>query len=195
MTKKIQFHKVAGSLPAQLEADSVYLVRVGAGFDVYVTNGTGVVSEYRLNADKAVLEHLSAAGDAHSLVSTKQAGFMSPSHLAELSSQVSYYNQDGPISRSGLKVFFGEATSDQAGEFTIDWSAAGFATAPHHVAVEAYGAELRKPWATINKATSNNLVGRGYTTVSAGVQMKLGGPVESSQPAASVPVTVMAWGF
>ncbi len=42
-------HKVVGSLPATLEPDSVYYVRVGAGLDVYVTNSTGTIVAVPLN--------------------------------------------------------------------------------------------------------------------------------------------------
>lgn len=43
-------HKVVASLPSPLEPDSIYYVRVGQGFDIYVTNGSGVVVDYKLNA-------------------------------------------------------------------------------------------------------------------------------------------------
>lgn len=42
-------HKVVATLPGTLEADSLYYVRAGAGFDVYVTNSTGLVMAYTLN--------------------------------------------------------------------------------------------------------------------------------------------------
>lgn len=42
-------HKYVGSLPGELDADSVYYVRSGAGFDIYVTNATGTVVAYPLN--------------------------------------------------------------------------------------------------------------------------------------------------
>jgi hypothetical protein len=43
-------HKVVSSLPGVLEADSVYFVRVGAGFDLHVTNGVGQITSYQLNS-------------------------------------------------------------------------------------------------------------------------------------------------
>ncbi|SDS21940.1 hypothetical protein SAMN05216421_1121 [Halopseudomonas xinjiangensis] len=46
---RIKHHKVVSSLPAELEADSVYYVRVGTGFDIYVTNGLGTLVSYELN--------------------------------------------------------------------------------------------------------------------------------------------------
>lgn len=44
-----KLHKVVASLPETLEADSVYFVRVGTGFDIYVTNGAGQIVAYTLN--------------------------------------------------------------------------------------------------------------------------------------------------
>ena len=42
-------HKVVSTLPGVLEKNSIYFVRVGAGFDIYVTNDTGTVVAYPLN--------------------------------------------------------------------------------------------------------------------------------------------------
>lgn len=42
-------HKYVSVLPATLEADSVYFVRTGAGFDLYVTNSSGTVVAYPAN--------------------------------------------------------------------------------------------------------------------------------------------------
>lgn len=40
----IRFHKVVGSLPALLEADAVYAVRTGIGFDLRITDSTGQIA-------------------------------------------------------------------------------------------------------------------------------------------------------
>ena len=45
----IKHHKYVSALPATLEADSIYYVRRGTGFDIYVTNSTGLVVAYPLN--------------------------------------------------------------------------------------------------------------------------------------------------
>lgn len=42
-------HKYVSALPAQLEANSVYFVRSGAGFDLYVTNSSGTIVSYSAN--------------------------------------------------------------------------------------------------------------------------------------------------
>lgn len=46
-------HKVVSTLPGTLAASSVYFVRVGSGFDIYVTNETGTVVAYPINNAKA----------------------------------------------------------------------------------------------------------------------------------------------
>lgn len=46
-------HKVVSTLPTPLVASSIYYVRVGSGFDVYVTNETGTVVSYPINNAKA----------------------------------------------------------------------------------------------------------------------------------------------
>jgi hypothetical protein len=45
----IKSNKVVAGLPAVLEANSIYYVRVGAGFDIYVTNSSGMIVAYPLN--------------------------------------------------------------------------------------------------------------------------------------------------
>lgn len=55
----LKTHKVVSALPDPLEADSVYFVRVGAGFDLHVTNSAGLVVAYALNAP-AVLANANA---------------------------------------------------------------------------------------------------------------------------------------
>lgn len=60
----IKQHKVVVSLPVPLEPDSIYYVRNGGGFDIHVTNNSGVVVGYELNVsldkvDKVVGKQLS----------------------------------------------------------------------------------------------------------------------------------------
>lgn len=49
----IKHHKHVAALPGTLEANSVYYVRTGAGFDIYVTNDSGLVVAYPLNVGGA----------------------------------------------------------------------------------------------------------------------------------------------
>lgn len=37
-------HKVVSSLPSTLEPDTIYLVRVGVGFDLYCSDATGSIA-------------------------------------------------------------------------------------------------------------------------------------------------------
>lgn len=46
---QINQHKVVASLPDPLEANSIYYVRVGEGFDIHVTNSSGVIVAYEQN--------------------------------------------------------------------------------------------------------------------------------------------------
>jgi hypothetical protein len=51
MTTRLALQKVVSVLPATLSADTIYFVRIGTGFDIYVTNSTGTIVGYRTNAD------------------------------------------------------------------------------------------------------------------------------------------------
>ena len=51
---QLRTHKFVASLPAELEADAIYYVRTGAGFDQYVTNHSGTIVAYPVNTRKAV---------------------------------------------------------------------------------------------------------------------------------------------
>jgi len=46
-------NKVVSALPGTLAASSIYFVRVGSGFDIYVTNETGTVVAYPINNAKS----------------------------------------------------------------------------------------------------------------------------------------------
>jgi len=46
---RVLHHKFVASLPATLEADSIYFVRVGSGYDQYVTNHSGQIVAYPMN--------------------------------------------------------------------------------------------------------------------------------------------------
>ena len=59
--------KVVSALPDPLQADAVYFVRAGAGFDLYVTNHAGVVVAYTLNVltPEAIDAAIAGAVQAH----------------------------------------------------------------------------------------------------------------------------------
>ncbi len=46
-------HKVVSALPASLSSSTLYFVRNGAGFDLYLTNESGIVIAYPINNNSA----------------------------------------------------------------------------------------------------------------------------------------------
>ncbi len=49
MSDVVHFHKYVATLPNTLEANAIYYVRVGDGFDIYVTNSSGTIVAKKLN--------------------------------------------------------------------------------------------------------------------------------------------------
>lgn len=191
----ISHHKVVASLPDTLEPGSIYYVRTGAGFDIYTTNDKGIIDSYRLNADRKIENHTEAGGAAHDLASSESAGFMSPEQVLALNSQVQYFNADGAIPRGQIKAFFGEAIADAEGGFIIDWNIAGFSSAPLHVAAEAQSTDEVRAWATVDQGSVAVTGCTGVAISGLDMQMTVGGPKQTTKPAPSVKVTVMAWGL
>jgi len=70
----IRQHKVVAALPAQLEKDSIYYVRKGSGFDLYVTNSSGTIVAYPAN--RAGLPSVSLVGIAESAPETLDFDFL-----------------------------------------------------------------------------------------------------------------------
>ena len=58
----VKFHKVVGSLPGSLEANSVYFLRTGAGFSIHITNDLGQVEAYNLNHPELVDDEATPTG-------------------------------------------------------------------------------------------------------------------------------------
>lgn len=55
----VLFHKIVSSLPNPLDANSIYYVRVGDGFDTYVTNSNGLIVSYETNEKLKIIDLLS----------------------------------------------------------------------------------------------------------------------------------------
>lgn len=53
MPSRLKIHKIISSLPSTLEPDALYFVRVGQGFDLYLTDTTGSVA-YSINSSSSV---------------------------------------------------------------------------------------------------------------------------------------------
>ncbi|WP_137823640.1 hypothetical protein [Pseudomonas sp. D(2018)] len=69
----LKLHKVVSSLPGVLEADSIYLVRVGSGYDLYATNHSGTIVSYPLNLPTKAslgLDQVNNTSDANKPIST-----------------------------------------------------------------------------------------------------------------------------
>lgn len=49
---QLKVEKYVASLPGVLEKNTIYYVKNGAGFDMYVTNDTGTIVAYPLNSTK-----------------------------------------------------------------------------------------------------------------------------------------------
>lgn len=47
---QLKTHKFVSALPPVLEADAIYFVRAGSGFDLYVTNHSGTIVAYPANS-------------------------------------------------------------------------------------------------------------------------------------------------
>lgn len=50
---QLKTHKFVAALPPVLEADAIYFVRAGSGFDLYVTNHSGTIVAYPANSGGA----------------------------------------------------------------------------------------------------------------------------------------------
>jgi hypothetical protein len=51
---ELKIHKFVAALPGTLEADAIYFVRAGDGYDQYVTNHSGTIVASRLNVPKSL---------------------------------------------------------------------------------------------------------------------------------------------
>lgn len=191
----ISHHKVVASLPDTLEPGSIYYVRTGSGFDIYTTNDKGIIDSYRLNADRKIENHTESGGAAHDLASSESAGFMSPEQVLALNSQVQYFNADGAIPRGQIKAFFGVAVTGATGEFSINWEAADFASAPLHVSAVAQSPAATKAWATVSGESITTTGCTGAAISGLDMQMTLGKAKPTTKPASGVRVTVLAWGL
>jgi hypothetical protein len=56
-------HKVVSTLPDPLQSDTIYLVRVGEGFDIYATDTTGLVA-HKLNAGLSWMDYVAWPSNA-----------------------------------------------------------------------------------------------------------------------------------
>lgn len=120
----IKQHKVVVALPVPLEPDSIYYVRNGSGFDIHVTNNSGVVVGYELNANLNKVDKVAGKGlsDANftlveknklsSLDSSKFVGlFVNESALPLSGNDGDYANVDGGVGSDVYRVIWDSSDS------------------------------------------------------------------------------------
>ncbi|YCH23170.1 hypothetical protein M1D96_06600 [Pseudomonas sp. D1-3] len=71
----IKHHKYVAALPATLEANAIYYVRAGDGFDLYVTNSSGQIVAYPANSKWDALKSPAIASGALIIDLATPAGF------------------------------------------------------------------------------------------------------------------------
>lgn len=92
---QVKFAKVVSALPDPLEANTLYAVRVGDGFDLYATNSGGTIVAYRAGASErkrvTVLPFHNDAGANATF--TNQAN--AEQYLANSARNESYFDAEG----------------------------------------------------------------------------------------------------
>lgn len=66
---QLKAQKVVATLPPALEADTLYFIRTGGGFDLYATNSIGEIVAYPLNQISATSANFNGGRPADLLVS------------------------------------------------------------------------------------------------------------------------------
>lgn len=171
----IKHYKVVAALPSTLVADSIYLVRVGTGFDLYVTNSSGTIVAYPANyqAGSANLNALSG--------------------LSGAANKAPYFTAAGAMAVYDLTVFgraFAAAADQAAGRTLL-----GLGTAATHPATtSATDTTSERLWRT------NDLVKQtSQTDTTSGSVMLNGahglGSVLSTEPAIADFATIRPSGF
>lgn len=73
----VKFKKFVTALPSTLEPNTMYFVRVGGGFDLYVTNNLGFVAAYPLNQNTSTQDqappYFIPSGETFNISSNRQA--------------------------------------------------------------------------------------------------------------------------
>lgn len=112
---------------------------------------------------------------------------------------IDLYNSSGLISKNiRIKQFVAVVQSDANGDFTVDWSAAGFTQPPFSVMATALspvtGTVRDRAWATMRTGFTATQ-GQGYTLRGRLIVSILVGGAETIITAPNVAVHVVAWGI
>ena len=69
----LKYYKVVNTLPAVLDTDSIYLVKVGTGFDMYVTDHvTGLPVSLNVQAPTGVIANVQAIENIYTMQTNKE---------------------------------------------------------------------------------------------------------------------------
>lgn len=126
---QFRIEKVIGSLPNPLDSDTLYLVRTGAGFDLYASDTTGTIA-YKVNdevgaggggGDKAYGSFYLTTGGVTGVSNTKvtlvlNATAINSGDMVLASNQVTI-NKDGNF-KFDMECYFNTGSSSRS-EFTI----------------------------------------------------------------------------
>lgn len=116
-TTPIKFFKELSTLPQTLEANAFYAVRVGVGFDLYLTNGLGQIA-HKINSS-STLNDLTDVDTTNSvindiLVNTQEGLWESKPYLGDMSEFLSYvFASPDPLTSS--PYIWNKVNSDEAG--------------------------------------------------------------------------------
>jgi hypothetical protein len=106
-TEPIKFYKTVVSLPNVLEPNTMYAVRIGVGFDFYLSDMTGAIA-YKVNAGDVSTGYTGSAGVDGSVGYTGSAG---------VDGSVGYTGSEGSVGYTGSAVE--GLVSDGVGSITI----------------------------------------------------------------------------
>ena len=188
----LRIEKVVGRLPEPLFASTLYFVRVGLGFDIYVTDNEGQVAhKVNVDQDQVLLTKLNELYSSNSPVTEDDTVL---SAISKLNNQVQSLAQERKISITGDAAWFVnfDGKSDETARLTlattgvapgtyrsITVDAKGRATAGDKVITGLVTATAAS--GTVNAATNNtntylNVVEKiGATPTAAGASTKIVG--------------------
>jgi hypothetical protein len=118
-TEPIKFYKTVVSLPNVLEPNTMYAVRIGVGFDFYLSDMTGAIA-YKVNAGDVSTGYTGSAGVDGSVGYTGSAGVdgsVGYTGSAGVDGSVGYTGSEGSIGYTGSAVE--GLVSDGVGSITI----------------------------------------------------------------------------
>lgn len=184
----IKHHKYVAALPATLEANAIYYVRAGDGFDLYVTNSSGQVVAYPANAKWDALKAPAIAGGALTIDLATPAGFRIS--LNQNITTLSFAN----VPTGRVVVFTITWVQDGTGGRTVSFPASVKADgggAPVQPAAGANAVTVQSFYTDDGGATvwQAGAGGQGSTDYWASLPIGLEIPIDTSTPGVAIPPT------